>query len=283
MDERRFWILATALGCFWAHPSPAAESALGPAYHIVLHSRHAQAAPQRSRDAQTGGGSILVEQIEPHTIVISLFGSAAAGSGCRGCQSAIDFQLQQELEIEPTRKGVRPPRIGMTARVMGTLQVTDPGHCGRSCGSAGQGPACADLSCQGVRILTVGVNPSAVAGGQELAINHRAGPVETVASPGMYCLTASFRIQADQGKSFFHRQFAIADFDPAPQLDSFWADALVPFQAIPRSDFGFKIALRVIEDTEVELASHQASFGMLPPRVVAHTAGIPAPPVTLKP
>lgn len=283
MNDRRLWLLATVLCCMVKSPVPAAESALGPAYHIVLRSRHAQAVPQRTRDAQTGGGSILVEQIEPNTIVISLFGSAAAGSGCRGCQSGIDFQLQQELEIQPTRKGVRPPRVGMTARVMGTLQVTDPGHCGKSSGAAGQGPACADLSCEGVRILTVGVNPSAVACGQELAINHRAGPVEAVASPGIYCLTASFHIQADQGRSIFHRQFAIADFDPAPQLDSFWADALTPFQAIPRGDFGFKVALRVIEDTDVELTRHQATFGMLPPPVVAHAAGIPAPPVTLRP
>ncbi len=47
----------------------------------------------------------------------------------------------------------------------------------------------------------------------------------------------------------FHRQAAVADFDPAPQLDAFWSDALKPFRAVPRRDFGFKIVLRVVEDT----------------------------------
>ena len=52
----------------------------------------------------------------------------------------------------------------------------------------------------------------------------------------------------NQGKGVFHRQFAVADFDPAPELDAFWADALKPFRAVPRADFGFKIVVRVIED-----------------------------------
>jgi len=52
----------------------------------------------------------------------------------------------------------------------------------------------------------------------------------------------------NQGKGVFHRQYAVADFDPAPQLDPFWADALRPFRAVPRRDFGFKLVLRVVED-----------------------------------
>jgi hypothetical protein len=51
-----------------------------------------------------------------------------------------------------------------------------------------------------------------------------------------------------QGKGVFHRQSAVADFDPAPELDAFWADALKPFRAVPRRDFGFKIVVRVVED-----------------------------------
>ena len=52
----------------------------------------------------------------------------------------------------------------------------------------------------------------------------------------------------NQGKGVFNRKAAVADFDPAPQLDAFWADALRPFRAVPRPDFGFKVALRVVED-----------------------------------
>jgi hypothetical protein len=84
--------------------------------------------------------------------------------------------------------------------------------------------------------------------GQESSINFRDGPFEVVAPPGPYHLSASFRIGVTQGKGVFHRQAAVADFDPAPQLDAFWADALKPFRAVPRRDFGFKVAVRVVED-----------------------------------
>jgi RimJ/RimL family protein N-acetyltransferase len=47
---------------------------------------------------------------------------------------------------------------------------------------------------------------------------------------------------------------AVADFDPAPQLDAFWADALKPFRAVPRKEFGFTVVVRVVEDLEAEIA-----------------------------
>ena len=82
----------------------------------------------------------------------------------------------------------------------------------------------------------------------EVAINHRDRPVESLAAGGCYRLNASFRLGVSQGKGVFHRQAAVADFDPAPQLDAFWADVLKPFRAVPRRDFGFKIVVRVVED-----------------------------------
>jgi len=69
-----------------------------------------------------------------------------------------------------------------------------------------------------------------------------------VASAGQYRLTGSFRIGVAQGKGIFYRQAAVADFDPTPQLDAFWADVLKPFRAVPRRDFGFKVVVRVVED-----------------------------------
>ena len=97
-------------------------------------------------------------------------------------------------------------------------------------------------------LLSVNVQPSTVACGQELAINRRDGPVESTAVVGCYHLTGSFGIGVTQGKGVFHRQAAVADFDPAPQLDAFWADVLKPFRAVPRQEFGFKLVLRVIEE-----------------------------------
>ena len=79
-------------------------------------------------------------------------------------------------------------------------------------------------------LLTLNVQPAAASVGEELSINHREGPVEASSNAGSCRLTA------------------VADFDPAPQLDGYWAGALKPFRAVPRQDCGCKLILRVIED-----------------------------------
>jgi hypothetical protein len=242
--------LATLLGPVAVR---AADAPSGPAYQIVLRSRHAEVTPNHSGLAQTGGGGILVEQPEPNTIVVSMNGSAVAGSDCHGSSAGVDFHLEQDLDIIPTRPGVRPPRIGMVGRLIGTLQVTDPGKCGKSCGTAEQGPAAGCLSLGGTSLLSVNVKSSSVACAQESSINFRDGPVESSAVAASYCLTGSFHIAATQGKSVWNRQAAVADFDPAPQLDGFWSDVLKPFRAVPRKEFGFKIVVRVVEDAPSEI------------------------------
>jgi hypothetical protein len=143
----------------------------------------------------------------------------------------------------------------MVGRVVGTLLVTNPCLCRKPCGAAEQGPASASLMLGDTCLLSVNVSPSGVSCGQELAINHREGPVESVAVAGPYRLTGTFHISANQGKGVFNRQFAVADFDPAPQLDAFWAEALKPFRAVPRKDFGFKVVVRVIEEPAPEAAA----------------------------
>jgi hypothetical protein len=197
----------------------------------------------------------VVEQPQPDTIVVTMGGSAVVGSDCHGSAAAIDFNLEQDLDVIPLRSGARPPRLGMVGRVVGTLQVTDPGKCrGKPCGTADQGPATANLVIGETNLLCINVKPSAVTCGQEASINFRHGPVEAVGTVGQYHLIGSFRIGVTQGKGVFNRQAAVADFDPAPQLDAFWADVLKPFRAVPRGEFGFKIVLRVIEDTTPESA-----------------------------
>jgi hypothetical protein len=232
----------------------AADPPAGPAYRVVLRSRLAEVTPNRTKDAQTGGGSIVVEQPEPSTIVVLMAGSAVAGSDCHDSAAGLTFDLAQDLDIVETRRGVRPPRIGMVGRVVGTLQVTEPCQCtGKPCGTAEQGPANACLSFGNASLLSINVKSSAVACGQESAVNFRDGPLETVATEGGYRLTGSFHISVTQGKGIFHRQAAAADFDPAPSLDAFWADVLKPFRAVPRNEFGFKIVVRVVEDAAPEV------------------------------
>jgi hypothetical protein len=248
MFHRRSLLLAGLVTLLASTAVYAAAPPPGPAYQIVLRSRNAEAVPNRTKDAQTGGGWVVVEQPEPNTIVVTMGGAAVVGSDFHGSAAGIAFNLEQDLDIIPMRKGVRRPRVGMVGRVIGTLLVTDPRLCGKPCGTADQGPATACLALGGTNLLCVNVNPSAVSCGQESSVNFRDGPVEAVAAAGSYRLTASFRIGVNQGKGVFHRQAAVADFDPAPQLDAFWADALKPFRAVPRKDFGFKVVLRVVED-----------------------------------
>jgi hypothetical protein len=261
MALRRSYLLGGSLALLGFAALAVADPAPVPAYQIILRSRHAEVVPSKTKDAQTGGGSIVVEQIEPQTIVVTMGGSVVVGSDCKGSAAAIDFHMDQDLDIVATRAGVRPPRVGMVGRVVGTLLVTDPGKdkcCKGGCKSSGaaeQGPATACLSIGGTSLLHVSVDPSAVGCGQELAINHREGPVENVACAGCFHLNGTFRIAANQGKGMFNRQFAVADFDPAPQLDSFWSDALKPFRAVPRRDFGFKVVVRVIEDAAGEVGA----------------------------
>jgi hypothetical protein len=246
--------LAAVLGPAAVHAADAPPPPAGPPYQIVLRSRHGEVTPHHDKDSQTGGGYIVVEQPEPNTIVVTMAGAVVAGSDFHSSAAGLDFNLDQDLEIIPTRTGLRPPRLGMVGRVIGTLQVTDPGKCGKSCGTAEQGPATACLTIGGTSLLCVNVKPSSVSCGQESSINFREGPVETPAVPGPYCLNGTFHLSAAQGKGVWNRQAAVADFDPAPQLDSFWADALKPFRAVPRKEFGFKIIVRVVEDAAVEIA-----------------------------
>ncbi|MBL8793707.1 MAG: hypothetical protein JNM56_07375 [Planctomycetia bacterium] len=248
MFDRRSFLLAGMTTVLAPRFNFAAEPAVAAPYRIVLRSRHAEAIPTRAKDAQTGGGSIIVEQPEPNTVVVTMGGSVVAGSAFHQSHASLAFELTQDLEIVPTRAGLRPPRLGLIGRVIGTLQVTDPGKCGKSCGTSEQGPATASLCAGDSNLLAVSVPPAALSCCQELAINHREGPVEAVAAAGGYTLSGSFRIGVTQGKGVWHRQAAVADFDPAPQLDGFWADALKPFRAVPRRDFGFKIVVRVVED-----------------------------------
>lgn len=230
--------------------APASNSAetADSAYRIILRSRESQATPEKSKTSQTGGGSIIVDQPTPNTVVIRMGGSAAAGSTFHCSSAGINFALLQDMEVVAARDGVRPPRIGMIGRLVGTLTVTDPEKWQHAYGSATQGPANAALWCCENSILAVDMPAAGVACGQQLAINNQSGPCEASAVAGCYRLTANFQVAANQGKGVWHRQYAVADFDPAPQLDAFWADGLKTFRAVPRDEFGFTLVVRVVEE-----------------------------------
>src|SRR5262245_6026436 len=102
MFHRRSLLLTGLVALLAPAAAHAADPPAGPAYQIVLRSRHAEVTPTRTKDAQTGGGSIVVEQPEPNTIVVTMGGSAVVGSDFHGSSAGIDFNLEQDLEIIPT-------------------------------------------------------------------------------------------------------------------------------------------------------------------------------------
>src|SRR5262249_11728953 len=85
-------VLLGPTGLFAAAPPPAPPA---PAYQIVLRSRQADVAPTRAKEAQTGGGSIVVEQPDLNTIIVTMGGSAVVGSDCHGSVAAMEFNLEQ--------------------------------------------------------------------------------------------------------------------------------------------------------------------------------------------
>src|SRR5271165_584701 len=103
---RRLYLLSGLLVFLASTAVFAADPPAGLAYQIVLRSRFAETAPNRTRDAQTGGGSIVVEQPEPHTIIFTMGGSAVVGSEFHGSTAGITFNLEQDLDIIPIRRGV---------------------------------------------------------------------------------------------------------------------------------------------------------------------------------
>ena len=121
----------------------AAEPPAGPAYQIVLRSRNAEVTPttvqgRPDRRRLDRGRAAGAEHHRHH--------DGRGGRRRLGLPRLVGvprLQPGQGVDIIPTRAGVRPPRVGMVGRVIGTLQVTDPGKCGSECGSAEQGPAVA--------------------------------------------------------------------------------------------------------------------------------------------
>lgn len=228
-----------------------------PPYVILLRSREGAVTPERTKHAETGGGFIQVTQIMPNVVMALMRGAVAAGDDHPG-RAAMQFSLSQDLEIQATRDRLRPPRLMVTAWAIGSLHSSL-----RNGGTAQQSPACAVLRSAGTTLVNLCIKPHGVANGENVFVNERAGPVEMVVAPGAYCLTQTFALNAVEER-MYHSGAAAAHFDPDPKLDSSWNDVLKPFRALPRRDFGFRVILRVVEDTPPPNASQPDDPGVLP-------------------
>lgn len=222
-----------------AAPAPAAT----PPYVILLRSREAAATPERTRDAQTGGGFIQVTQLQPNVVMALFRGAVAAGTGHHEGSAAMQFMLNQDFEVLATRASLRPPRLVLAGWVIGALETTLKGS-----GMAEQSPACASIGSGGASLINLCIKPHGVGGGENLLVNDRVGPIEAVVLPGCFTLNQTFAIRAAEGKTHCHTGGAAAVFDPEPKMDSRWNEVLKPFRAVPSKDFGFRVILRVVED-----------------------------------
>jgi hypothetical protein len=109
MLTRRSWLLVSLAALLSPAAVLAADPPVGPAYQIVLRSRHGEATPTRTKDAQTGGGYVVVEQPEPNTIVVTMGGAAVAGSDCHGSTAGIASIWNRNWTSFPPARGSGRP------------------------------------------------------------------------------------------------------------------------------------------------------------------------------
>jgi hypothetical protein len=235
-----------------------AQAVAEPPYVFLLRSREAEVTPERTKHAETGGGFIQVTQIAPNVVLFLMRGAVVAGED-HAARAAMQFKLEQDLEIMATRSGIRPPRLVAAAWLIGTLDSSL-----KNGGAAQQDAACATVGSLAGPIVNLVMKPHAVADGENLLVNERVGPMEALVAPGPYHLSQTFGISAMQGKGC-HTGSAAAHFDPDPRLDTKWNEVLKPFRAVPKRDFGFRVILRVVEDVPPPDIAAQPPVEALPP------------------
>jgi hypothetical protein len=212
-----------------------------PPYVILLRSREAAVTPVRTKHGETGGGFVQVTQILPNVVMFLMRGAVVAGDD-HGGRASQQFNLTQDLEILASREGLRPPRLVVAAWLIGSLDSTL-----KNGGTAEQSPACASIRSVGDPIISLCLKPHRVNCAENLLVNDRVGPLEAVVTPGLYCLSQTFALDAVQDRTC-RAGAASAFFDPDPRFDSRWNDVLKPFRAVPRQNFGFRVIVRVVED-----------------------------------
>ena len=226
-----------------------------PPYQIILRSRSAESVPARNgRDAQTSGGQIEVVQRDPNSVLIIMRGAVVAGSEThKGGAASLKFVLNQDFEIVPTRANLKPPRLLLSAQLIGALSSSQPQG-----GEAQQGAACATILSAGQPLGNVCIKPHAVGPTQNLFVNDKVGACEAVVAPGGYCLQQTFDLSASAPpiETWCPKVVpaAAAVFMPDPRLNPRWNYVLAPFAAVPAADFGFTVVLRVVEESAIPAA-----------------------------
>lgn len=223
-----------------AQAQPAAPS--GPPVSITLTSRHGHVTPSRQGFTHTGGGNIDVAQPSADTLIVTMTGVAVAGAHpCKDSAAALQFELDQCLEIKFDDPKLKNAKLSMEARVIGLLRSHEKG-------TAEEGPACATVSCGPAQILTVCAPHHSVSCGENLSINCQEGPVVAAITPGKYTLHQTFLVQASHPHSVLPCKAASTEFAPDPALDPLWISYWEPFHGAAKKDFGFRVILKVLPE-----------------------------------
>lgn len=223
-----------------------AADAPAPAVTIDAGGRTAQGVPTRSGFNHTGGGNIDVQQPSPDVLVVTMTGVAVAG-GCPGKDSvaALAFDLGQEFEVSIAKPEVKRAKLSIEARAIGLLRSHAKGG-----GSAATACPHAQVIPAGVigpapAVVEVSLPARAVAGGENLSVNDKCGPVAVTVTAGKYGLRQTFGVQAAHPKKLWPCKAASAEFAPDPALDPLWISYWEPFHGAQKKDFGFQVTLRV--------------------------------------
>jgi hypothetical protein len=92
------------------------------------------------------------------------------------------------------------------------------------------------------------MKPRSVAGGENLSINDRQGPLSVPVTPGQFCLRQAWMITAAHPRCLKCCKAASAEFAPDPALDPLWISYWEPFHGAAKKDFGFQVTVKVTPD-----------------------------------
>lgn len=214
-----------------------------PSVTIKLCTRTARAVPRRICCDHTGGGNIDVQQPSPDTLVVTMTGVAvSAGSPCRGTVAGFDFDLSQGFVIDVADPAVKSVKLSMEGRLIGLLRSYS--YCGK-CSSAEVSAAHAAVSCAGAgAVVSMALPGHAAAGGENVSVNDRDGPVYEHVLPGSYTLHQAFCITASHPGTLLPCKASAAEFADGA-LDPLWLSYHEPFKGAAKKDFGFQVTIRV--------------------------------------
>jgi hypothetical protein len=216
-----------------------------PSVTINLGDRQSSGTPTREGFNHTGGGNIDVAQPAPDTLVITMTGVAVAGAHpCRASRASLSFDLSQEFEVTFEKSDVKKAKLTIEGRLIGLLRSHAKGGGSADICAPGRAAVVSGSS----ELIVLDFPGRIVAGGENLSVNDRKGPISVTLNQGKYTLNQVFGVEAAHPKCVLPCKAASAEFAPDPALDPLWISYWEPFHGANKKDFGFQVTLKVSAD-----------------------------------